>query len=61
MQRKALLTVIVEWDCPTRVVSAFAESWLSDGGCAPVVTEWLSHKLTELAREKETLCRLSKR
>lgn len=31
---------------------------MSDGGCATVVIEWLSHKLIELSGEKEALCRL---
>lgn len=47
---------MMEWDCPTQVVSAFAESWLSDGSCAPIVTEWLSLKLNEVDSEKDSLC-----
>ena len=41
------------------MVNTFTESWLSDGGYAPIVTDWLSQKLTELNSEKEALCKSS--
>lgn len=57
-QRKYLLDIFVDQSCPTRILNAFVDSWLSSAPDNFVIFEWISEKIEKMIVKIEHICKL---
>lgn len=49
--------MVVNHGCPTRILTAFADSWVGAGRNDPVINQWVELKKVELVHVKESICK----
>ncbi len=55
-QRAALLGVVISHGAPTRILTAFADSWVGAGGEDPVISQWVKSTRAELDQARKAAC-----